>query len=72
MEAAHPQTPRELVFPPQVTFSWTLRGARARRREHRASTGTRAYRIAGCARDADELAAAVAFCRQHAARLELD
>ena len=71
MDNAHSDTPPELVFPPQVPFSWTLRGARAARLgRNQAACGVR-YRIAGVAA-ADELAALAAFCREHGATLELD
>lgn len=71
MEATYPQTPAELVFPPQVPFSWTLRWARARRSEG-VRTQERSYRIAGSARSPEELSAAIAFARENGARLELD
>jgi hypothetical protein len=71
MDNGQSETPPELVFPPQVPFSWTLRGARAARLgRNRAADGFR-YRIAGVAA-ADELAALTAFCREHGATLELD
>src|SRR5262245_11706941 len=71
LDTVHSETPPELVFPPQVPFSWTLRGARAARlRGNQAAGGVR-YRIAGVAA-ADKLAALAAFCREHGATLELD
>ena len=71
MDNAHSDTPAELVFPPQVPFSWTLRGARAARLAANQARRRISYRIAGVA-DADELDALAAFCEQHGARLELD
>jgi hypothetical protein len=66
-------TPQELVFAPQVPFSWTLRGAWARRQRAAAVRPPRAvaYSIVGSANDAEALAAALAFCQTHDARLEL-
>jgi hypothetical protein len=65
------ETNADLVFPPQYPFSWTLRGTRTQRlRATRESAITR-YRIAGSARDAKEIAAVVAFCEAHNAKLEL-
>ena len=70
-EAMGPDTPTELVFPPQYPFSWTLRGARAQRlRAERAPAVTR-YSIVGSARDANEIAAVIAFCEKRNAKLEL-
>jgi hypothetical protein len=70
-EAAYPDTPPELIFPPQYPFSWTLRGARAQRlRAKKTPAGTR-YRATGWARDEAELAAVLAFCEEHGARFEL-
>jgi hypothetical protein len=71
MDNAHSETPPELVFPPQVAFSWTLRGARAARVAGNQAAGGVRYRIAGVAA-ADELATLAAFCREHGAKLELD
>jgi hypothetical protein len=71
MDNAHLETPPELVFPPQVPFSWTLRGARAARLGRNHAAGAVRYRIAGVAA-ADELATLAAFCREHGATLELD
>jgi len=71
MGAEHAQTPSDLVFPPHVPFSWTRRWARAHR-DDRVTLPRRAYRIAGSAASHSELAAAIAFCQAHAARLELD
>jgi hypothetical protein len=71
MRNTNSETPPELVFPPQVPFSWTLRGARARRLNEGRNGGVR-YRIAGVAAGDDELAALAAFCEEHGARLELD
>ena len=80
MQSIYEETPIELVFPPQVPFSWTLRGARARRlraqrlKESRlieATDSTLSYRIAGSASEASELAAAIAYCDEHGASLEL-
>ena len=71
MRSADSETPAELIFPPQVPFSWTLRGARARRmNESRVGRSVR-YRIAGVAQ-ADELATLAAFCQRHGATLELE
>ena len=61
----------ELVFPPQYPFSWTLRGAPARRVQARTPAGVTRYHISGSARDAHEVAAVVAFCAEHHAKLEL-
>jgi hypothetical protein len=66
------ETPSELVFPPQVAFSWTLRGARAQKLRQIGTGRSVRYRIAGEATDADELAALTAFCEKHRAKLELD
>jgi hypothetical protein len=71
MDNAHSDTPPELVFPPQVPFSWTLRGARAARLSAGKPRRSISYRIAGVA-DMNELNALVVFCEQHAATLELD
>ena len=71
MNATHAPTPADLVFPPQVPFSWTLRSARARRSEA-PTTELRTYRITGSARSAEELSRAMAFCRAQDARLDLD
>lgn len=67
----HAQPATEPVFPPQVPFSWTLRWARAHRSD-RTSVTRRAYRIAGCADNDADVAAAVAFCEAHSATLEFD
>jgi hypothetical protein len=73
MSASYAQKPFEIVFPPQVPFSSTLRWARAHRLNTQQETPrTISYRIAGSARDEKELAAAAAFCEEHAAKLELD
>jgi hypothetical protein len=81
MPSIYEETPIELLFPPQVLFSWTLRGARARRlraqrlkesRLNETTDPTLSYRIAGSARQASELAAAIAYCDAHGASLELD
>ena len=71
MDNGHSDTPPELVFPPQVPFSWTLRGARAARLGAGRARRRISYRIAGVA-DVNELDALAAFCEQHGARLELD
>ena len=71
MDTSYAQTPSELVFPTQAPFSWTLRWARARRLKGTTATG-RLYRITGSATSAEELSKAIIFCREHAARLELD
>lgn len=71
MNATHAQTPAELVFPPQVPFSWTRRWARAHRSEA-ARTERRAIRIAGSTPSSEDVSAAIAFARAHDARLELD
>jgi len=71
MEATHAQTSPGLVFAPQVPFSWTRRWALAHKSQ-RAGTEQRTYRIAGSAKSLDELTAAIAFAREHDARLELD
>ena len=71
MDNPHSDTPPELVFPPQVPFSWTLRGARAARLGASRARRRISFRIAGVA-DVDELDALNAFCKQHGARLELD
>jgi hypothetical protein len=60
----------ELDFPPQYPFSWTLRGARDQRLRTKRAPTTR-YSIAGSARSGNEIAAAVAFCAAHNAKLEL-
>jgi hypothetical protein len=73
-EAAHADTPPELIFPPQYPFSWTLRGARAQRLRAKRTPAitTTSYRITGSARNEAELTAALAFCEEHGARLEMD
>lgn len=70
MEATHAETPPELIFSPQMPFSWTRRWARAQRCRG-ARTEQRSYRIAGSAQSAEELSAAVEFARRHGALLEL-
>jgi hypothetical protein len=72
MEATHLSTPPELVFPPQVPFSGTLRGARAKRLRAERDALPVSYRITGSAQDARGLAAAIVFCDKHGATLELD
>jgi hypothetical protein len=73
MGSTYAETPPELIFPPQVPFSWTLRGAWARRMQaERTAPPVVSYRIAGAAADAGALAAAVAFCKDQDAVLELD
>ena len=71
VDAVDRETPPELVFPPQYPFSWTLRGARAQRLRARRAPAVTRYTIAGSARNGDEIAAAVAFCTAHDAKLEL-
>ena len=71
MSTTYAETPAELVFPPQVPFSWTLRWARKHRLD-RAKETPRTYRIAGSAGSGRDLAAAIAFCEAHGAKLELD
>jgi hypothetical protein len=69
MKATCSLQPSELIFPPQASFSWTLRWAR----KHRGETpkvAARTYRIEGSAASDEELAAAVAFCERHGASLE--
>ena len=70
-QAEYLDTPPELIFPPQYPFSWTLRGARAQRLRTKTPPAIARYRIAGSARDEDEVAAVVAFCKAHDAKLEL-
>jgi len=70
-QAEYLDTPPELIFPPQYPFSWTLRGARAERLRPKTPPAIARYRIAGSARDEDEVAAVVAFCQAHDAKLEL-
>jgi hypothetical protein len=60
------------VFPPQVPFSWTLRGARAERLSAERDARPVSYRIVGSARDASGLAAAIMYCAKHGATLEAD
>ncbi len=72
MNATHAPTPADLVFPPQVPFSWTLRSAARARRSEAPTTERRTYRITGSARSAEELSRAMAFCRAQGARLDLD
>ena len=72
MEATRSETPPELVFPPQVPFSWTLRGARARRlKAEVAKAQAVPYHIAGTAGNAMALAAAISFCDTYNATLKL-
>jgi hypothetical protein len=71
MDNLHSDIPSELVFPPQVPFSWTLRGARAARLATHKGRRRLSFRIAGVA-DADKVDALAAFCKQHGARLELN
>jgi len=71
MDPTHAETDAELVFPPQASFSWTLRWARAHR-SARQVTRPHTFRIIGSPRSAEELSAALAFAREHDARLELD
>jgi hypothetical protein len=69
MKASYSFQPSELIFPPQASFSWTLRWAR----KHRGETpkvAARTYRIEGSAASDEELAAAEAFCERHGASLE--
>src|SRR5262245_57026562 len=54
MDNAHSEIPPELVFPPQVPFSWTLRGARAARLGASKARRSIGYRIAGVA-DVDKV-----------------
>jgi hypothetical protein len=69
-EAPYRDTPPELIFPPQYPFSWTLRGARHQRLRAKTAPAITHYRIAGSAHDANEVAAVIAFCEQHDAKLE--
>ena len=55
-EATYSDTPPELIFPPQYPFSWTLRGACARRLRAKTTPAVTRYRITGSARDANEVA----------------
>ena len=71
MKATYSPQPSELIFPPQVPFSWTLRWARKHGAE-KAKAEARTYRIQGSASSDEELAAAVAFCNRHGASLERD
>ena len=71
MEATYSPEPSELIFPPQATFSWTLRWAR-KQRAAATKVAARTYRIEGSAVSDEELAAAVAFCKRHGASLEQD
>jgi hypothetical protein len=68
VDATYARTTPELVFPPQVPFSWTLRWAHG---SEPVRAERHAYRIAGSAESAVELAAVVAFAREHHAKLEL-
>jgi hypothetical protein len=70
-QAAHSGASHDLQFPPQYPFSWTLRGARAQRLREGSRSPVVRYRIAGSARHAAEIAAALAFCEAHDAKLEL-
>ena len=71
MDNAQSHTPPELVFPPQVPFSWTLRGAHAARLRAGRASRRIGYRIAGVT-DVKDLDALATFCEQRGARLELD
>ena len=71
MHDADSETPAELIFPLQVPFSWTLRGARAQKMNESRFRRSVRYRIAGVAK-ADELASLAAFCQEHGAKLEFD
>jgi hypothetical protein len=72
MQAPRHETPPELIFPPQVPFSWTRRSAFVDRlKVEREAPQPISYRIAGSAQDARRLAAALAFCNEHGATLEL-
>ena len=70
MDATYALAPAELVFPPQASFSWTLRWAQKRLVEPKMEPRT--IRIAGSAWSSEELSAAIAFARAHDAKLELD
>jgi hypothetical protein len=70
MDLADAQTPAELIFPPQAPFSWTLRWARAHG-SGRQVMQPHTFRIIGSPRSAEELSAALAFAREHDARIEL-
>ena len=69
--AVDAQTPPDLIFPSQYPFSWTLRGARARRLRANTTPTIIRYRIVGSAHRREEIAAAVAYCEAHHAKLEL-
>jgi hypothetical protein len=56
METNFPQTAPELVFPPQLPFAWTLRGARARRLRAESAETTSSNRIVSCAHSVKDLA----------------
>jgi hypothetical protein len=80
MQTIHESTPDGLIFPPQYPFSWTLRGARAdrlrveglaERLPTEESCAKVSYRIAGSISEASQLAAAIAYCDEHGALLEL-
>ena len=69
MKATCSLQPSALIFPPQASFSWTLRWAR----KHRGETpevAARTYRIEGSAASDEELAAAAAFSERYGASLE--
>ena len=69
MKATYSLQPSELIFPSQAAFSWTLRWAMKHRAEKPKVAASR-YRIEGSVASDEELAAAVAFCKQHGASLE--
>ena len=71
MDAMEQATSPQLVFPPQVAFSWTLRSARAQRSRSKTRPPGIPYRILGTAADDRELAAVRAFCEEHRLNLEL-
>jgi hypothetical protein len=65
METKSAHTPPELVFPPQVPFAWTLRGARADRLRAESAESTNSNRIANFARKVKEFGRGIA---QHPAQ----
>ena len=69
MTAPLAETPPDLVFDAKIPFSWTRRWAVAHPAAKKPASPT--YRIHGSVRSATDLNAAVAFARDHAARLEL-
>jgi hypothetical protein len=72
MQAPRHQTPPELIFPPQVPFGWTRRWAFVDElKVERDAPRPISNRIVGSAHDARRLAAAIAFCNEHGATLEL-